>query len=488
MNRFLKKKKLWILLFSAVFITGFATVNSDIYFEISKSIDTFGKVYREVSINYVDEINPENFMLAGIKGMLSSLDPYTIYIDETMKKDLDVLTNGKYGGIGTSVGLRRNKVTILDLMEGYPAQRQGLRVGDVILKVDSLEINKDNYADLSSYLKGDPGKVVTLTIERDGVEDNLIFQLVIEEIVITNVTYFGFIPEDGNNAYIKLSGFSRSAGNEVKNALLEMKRQKKIHSIILDLRGNPGGLLDQAIDVSEKFLNKNDLVVSVMGRDTTKMSKYFSKETPLAENNKLVVLIDEGSASASEIVVGAIKDHDRGVIVGERSFGKGLVQTILPLSFNTSLKITTAKYYTPSGRCIQEVDYSKNDDIFGTDSTKEVAQFFTDNNREVLADGGISADSVVSNTSQSKQIQILLARGMFFRFATNYFNTSKILDIDGLNEGKLFTDFLKYLDEHKFDYTSTSEKLLADLEKIAKKEEMHKQVLTLISSLENEYK
>jgi carboxyl-terminal processing protease len=352
MNRFLKKKKLWILLFSAVFITGFATVNSDIYFEISKSIDTFGKVYREVSINYVDEINPENFMLAGIKGMLSSLDPYTIYIDETMKKDLDVLTNGKYGGIGTSVGLRRNKVTILDLMEGYPAQRQGLRVGDVILKVDSLEINKDNYADLSSYLKGDPGKVVTLTIERDGVEDNLIFQLVIEEIVITNVTYFGFIPEDGNNAYIKLSGFSRSAGNEVKNALLEMKRQKKIHSIILDLRGNPGGLLDQAIDVSEKFLNKNDLVVSVMGRDTTKMSKYFSKETPLAENNKLVVLIDEGSASASEIVVGAIKDHDRGVIVGERSFGKGLVQTILPLSFNTSLKITTAKYYTPSGRCI----------------------------------------------------------------------------------------------------------------------------------------
>ncbi len=488
MNRFLKKKRFWILATAVVFITGFASVDRDIYFEISKSIDTFGKVYREINTNYVDEINPENFMLAGIKGMLSSLDPYTIYIDETMKKDFDVLTKGKYGGIGTSVGLRRNRVTILDLMEGYPAQRQGLRVGDVILKVDSVTINKNNYSDLSSYLKGDPGKIVTLTIERDGIEDSLIYQLVIEEIVISNVTYYGFIPEDGNNAYIKLSGFSRSAGKEVKNALLEMKKQKEIHSIILDLRGNPGGLLDQAIDVAEKFLNKNDLVVSVMGRDKTKMSKYFSKETPLAAKNKVVVLIDGGSASASEIVAGAIKDHDRGVIVGERSFGKGLVQTILPLSFNTSLKITTAKYYTPSGRCIQEIDYSKNDDIFGDNKQKDTEQFFTDNKREVFADGGISPDSVVSNSSKSKQIQTLLAHGMFFRFATNYFNTNEFLNIDSLDEGKIYSEFLEYLAEHKFDYTSKSEKLLTDLEKIAEKEEMSKSIIDLINNLENEYK
>ena len=488
MNRFLKKQTLLGLVVLAVFITGFVSVDRDIYFKISKSIDTFGKVYREVSINYVDDISPENFMLAGIKGMLSSLDPYTTYIDETMKKDLDVLTKGKYGGIGTSVGLRKNKVTILDLMEGYPAQRQGLRVGDVILKVDSIKVSKENYPNLSSYLKGDPGKIITLTIERDGIEDSLIYQLVIEEIIITNVTYYGFIPEGGNNAYIKLSGFSRSAGKEVKNALLEMKKEKEIHSIILDLRGNPGGLLDQAIDISEKFLSKNDLVVSVMGRDTTKMIKYFSKETPLAAKSKVVVLIDGGSASASEIVAGAIKDHDRGVIVGERSFGKGLVQTILPLSFSTSLKITTAKYYTPSGRCIQEIDYSKKHDVFGDNKKQNTEQFFTDNSREVFADGGISPDSVVSNSSKSKQIQTLLARGMFFRFATNYFNTNVISNIDSLDGGKIYLGFLSYLEEHKFDYTSKSEKLLTDLEKIAKKEEMSKSIKELINTLENEYK
>lgn len=488
MNRFKRKYKFWFLVVSGVIVIGFATVNSDIYFEISKSIDTFGKIYREVSINYVDEINPENFMLAGIKGMLSSLDPYTTYIDETMKKDLDVLTKGKYGGIGTSVGLRRNKVTILGLMEGYPAQRQGLRVGDVILKVDSIKINKDNYSDLSSYLKGEPGKTITLTIDRDGVEENLIFHLVIEEIIISNVTYSGFIPEDGNIAYIKLSGFSRAAGSEVKNALLSLKKKKEIKSIILDLRGNPGGLLDQAIDVAEKFLNKNDLVVSVIGRDTMQIVKYFSEETPIAENDKLVVLIDGGSASASEIVAGAIKDHDRGVIVGERSFGKGLVQTILPLSFNTSLKITTAKYYTPSGRCIQEVDYSQNEEIFKNLEINNGKQFFTNNKREVFAEGGIHPDSVVSNTSQSKQIQILLARGMFFRFATKHFNTNSIDDIDNLDENIVFSEFLKYLSEHKFDYNSRSEKLLADIEKIAKEEEMTQEIVNLIKELGNLYK
>lgn len=488
MNRFIRKNKIWILILAGVFVVGFATVKSDIYFEISKSIDTFGKVYREVSINYVDKLNPENFMLAGIKGMLSSLDPYTTYIDETMKKDLDVLTKGKYGGIGTSVGLRRNKVTILDLMEGYPAQRQGLRVGDVILQVDSIKISKDNYSDLSNYLKGEPGKTVTLTIDRDGIEENLIFQLVIEEIVISNVTYSGFIPENSNTAYIKLSGFSRAAGNEVKNALLNLKKEKLIKSIILDLRGNPGGLLDQAIDVSEKFLNKNDLVVSVMGRDTTQIVKYYAEETPIAKNDKLIVLLDGGSASASEIVAGAIKDHDRGVIIGERSFGKGLVQTILPLSFNTSLKITTAKYYTPSGRCIQEVDYSQNDEIFRDIETKNGKRFFTNNKREVFAEGGIHPDSVVSNISQSKQIQILLARGMFFRFATKHFNTNSIDDIDTLDEKLVFSEFLKYLSEHKFDYNSRSEILLADIEKIAKEEEMNDEIMNLINELGDLYK
>lgn len=487
-NKILNKKRILLLLISvAIVVTGFIKVNSDIYFEISKSIDVFGKVYREVSINYVENISPENFMLAGIKGMLSSLDPYTIYIDETMKKDLDVLTIGKYGGIGTSVGVRRNKVTILGLMEGYPAQRQGLRVGDVIKKVDSTEVSKKNYDQLSSYLKGEPGKIVELTIERDGVDEDLIFQLVLEEIIIKNVTYYGFIESDSNTAYIKLSGFSRAAGSEVKNALLDLKLKREIKSIVLDLRGNPGGLLDQAIDISEKFLNKKDLIVSVIGRDTTKIAKYYSKEEPLASSNKLIVLVDKGSASASEIVAGAIKDHDRGVIVGDQSFGKGLVQTVLPLSFNTSLKITTAKYYTPSGRCIQEIDYSNNEDIFGESKLAEEEKFFTTNGREVFANGGIKPDTLVSNISQSKQIQVLLARGMFFRFATYYFNTNNISQIDSLDRNELFNKFIVYLGEHKFEYTSKSEKLLQDLQEIAKDEEMNKEIMNLISQLDSEY-
>lgn len=482
-----KKKILLLLISTAIVVTGFIKVNSDIYFEISKSIDIFGKVYREVSLNYVDKISPENFMLAGIKGMLSSLDPYTTYIDETMKKDLDVITRGKYGGIGTSVGLRRNKVTILDLMEGYPAQRQGLRVGDIIKKVDSTVVNRKNYDELSSYLKGEPGKIVKLTIERDGVEDDLIFHLVLEEIVIKNVTYYGFIESDSNTAYIKLSGFSRSAGSEVKNAILDLKSERMIESIILDLRGNPGGLLDQAIDISEKFLNKNDLIVSVIGRDTTQIMKYYSKETPLASNDKLIVMVDRGSASASEIVAGAIKDHDRGVIVGDQSFGKGLVQTVLPLSFNTSLKITTAKYYTPSGRCIQEIDYSNDEDIFGETKLIDDEQFFTTNGREVFANGGIKPDSLVSNISQSKQVQALLARGMFFRFATNYFNTNNISQIDTVDSIELFDKFIEYIGEYKFEYTSKSEKLLQDLEEIAKDEEMNEDIMNLITQLDGEY-
>ena len=475
------------LLSVTILVSGFIQVKSDIYFKISKSIDTFGKVYREVSINYVDKISPENFMLAGIKGMLSSLDPYTSYIDETMKKDLDVITRGKYGGIGTSVGLRRNKVTILDLLEGYPAQRQGLRVGDIIKKVDSTVVNKKNYHELSSYLKGDPGKIVKLTIERDGVEDELIFHLVLEEITIKNVTYYGFIESDSNIAYIKLSGFSRSAGSEVKSALLDLNSTRRIESIIFDMRGNPGGLLDQAIDISEKFLNKNDLIVSVIGRDTTQIMKYYSEEEPLAVDRNLIVLVDEGSASASEIVAGAIKDHDRGVIVGVQSFGKGLVQTVLPLSFNTSLKITTAKYYTPSGRCIQEIDYSKNEDIFGEPESLDEELFYTASGREVFAHGGIKPDTVVSNISQSKQVQALLARGMFFRFATNYFNTNNISQIDTVDEAELFDKFIEYLGERKFEYTSKSEKLLQDLQEIANDEMMNNEIINLISQLDSEY-
>lgn len=481
------KKLLSLIVITYIGVTGFISQDSDIYFEISKSIDIFGKVYKEITLNYVDDVNPENFMISGIKGMLSSLDPYTNYIDETMKKDFDVVTTGKYGGIGTSVGLRNNKITILELMEGYPAQRQGLRVGDAIVKVDSIELNKNNYEKLSSYLKGDPGKIIQLTIERDGIEDFLLFEIVLEEIIVKNLTYYGFVPENSDIAYLKLSGFSRSAGTEVKNALIELSKKKKIGGVIFDLRGNPGGLLDQAIDICEKFLNKDQLVVSVVGKNKQSSTEYFAEEEPLVKDEKVVVLINGGSASASEIVAGALKDHDRGVIVGSQSFGKGLVQTVLPLSFNTSLKITTAKYYTPSGRCIQKIDYTKDIDMFDGDKNVENQEYYTDNMREVFANGGIAPDTIISNKSESKQIQALLARGMFFRFTTNFFNTNQISTIETLDDNELYSKFINYLGKNKFDYSSKSEKLLEDLKVIAEKEEMHDDVLNLILQLDQEY-
>ncbi|MCB9249202.1 MAG: S41 family peptidase [Ignavibacteriales bacterium] len=403
-----------------VILSGFINGDSDIYFQMSKGIDIFGRVYKEVAINYVDEVKPEAFMLQGIQGMLSALDPYTVYIDENHQKDIELITKGKYGGIGATVGLYNDKITIVDLIEGYSAQRQGIRIGDVIKKVDTVSISKTNYDELGNYLKREPGTEISLTIERDGVKGDIIFNLVSEEIEIKNLTYYGFVPEESNNVYLKLSGFSRSAGDEIRKAIHDLRVQKEIKSIVLDLRGNPGGLLDAAIDVSEKFLKKGQKIVSIKGRDETKEQVFNAQEEPVSGSTKLAILVDGGSASASEIVAGALQDHDRGVVLGTKSFGKGLVQTVIPLSFNTSLKMTTARYYTPSGRCIQEVDYSKEKEIFGENIIDENKIYLTDNKREVFARGGITPDSVINNSSESHLVRSLLATGMFFNLGQTF--------------------------------------------------------------------
>ncbi|MFC2083825.1 S41 family peptidase [Bacteroidota bacterium] len=478
-----KNKLLVLSLVLVLLVAGFISKDSDIYFEISKSIDLFGKVYKEVTLNYVDDVNPQEFMIAGLKGMLSSLDPYTVYIDADMKKDIDLITTGKYGGIGAGVGIRSEKVTIVDLLEGFSAHRQGIRIGDVIEEVNGNRITKDNYNELRNYLKGKPGEVVTLKIKREGTDDNIVFDLVLEEIVVKNLTYYGFIPENSENVYLKLSGFTRSAGEEIKDALLELNSQKEIKSIVLDLRGNPGGLLDQAIDVAEKFLERKQLIVSVIGKDKDKVTKYFSNEEPVAGNSKLVLLVDNGSASASEIVAGAIQDHDRGIIIGETSFGKGLVQTLLPLSYNTSLKITTARYYTPSGRCIQKVNYSSKNKVIEDEQENEENNFQTDNLRPVFGSGGINPDTTISNDSESSQLKFLRARGMFFKFATYFYNSNQDLVLNSLKDSTYFNTFMAYLNEYEFYYLSKSEKLLDEIKINCEKENYGKEVHSCINSL-----
>lgn len=468
---------------AVLLLSGFVQSDNDVYFKISKSIDIFGKIYKEINLNYVDNVDPEEFMLSGVKGMLESLDPYTMYINENLQKDVDLMTIGKYGGIGATVGLRNDEIIVVDLLEGYSAQRQGIRIGDVITQVNDVDINKSNYDELNKYMQGAAGTTVKITVKRDGYEGDLIFNLIREQIEIKNLSYYGFFPKESNTVYLKLSGFGRSAGKEIEVALTELKKEKEVKEIILDLRGNPGGLLDAAIDVTEKFINKGQHIVSVIGRDTTDVTEYYSEEEPVAGKSKLVILIDGGTASAAEIVTGAVQDHDRGVIIGTPSFGKGLVQTVVPLSYNTSLKITTGKYYTPSGRCIQKIDYAKDSRIIKPiiNVTKET--YHTDNNRTVYSAGGLYPDSLVKNSSESNQIKDLLAKGMFFQFATNFSNTHSEINLENNSHEDLFKDFIKYLEEQKYEYQSQTKRLLKQLQLAAEREEIINDLKTDISSL-----
>ena len=462
----MKKFKMKLFLTGSLlilFLTGFYAGKGDIYFEISKNLELFGRVYKEISIHYVDDVDPEQFMRAGIRGMLSSLDPYTIFIDEKKKEDIDLITNGKYGGIGISIGVRGDDVTVVEIMDGYSAQRQGVQIGDIIIEAGGVLINSENVDEISSLVKGEPGTTIGLRIVRNELRDTISFDLVREEVIVKNLTFAGFYPENSNNVVLKLSNFSRSASDELKNTLRDLKAQKEIHSVILDLRNNPGGLLDIAVDICNKFIKKDQLIVTTKGRDDSDLKSYFSMEEPLMGNANLIVLINGGSASASEIVAGAIQDHDRGIILGTKSFGKGLVQTITPLSFNTSLKITTAKYYTPSGRSIQKVDYSEDSDVIRTDNLESEKSYLTDNKREVFSRGGITPDTTIDYSVNGDLTRDLLAKGYFFKFANYYYYKFPTREFSQIDDKKLLSEFNDYLTNENYIYQSQVEKEIVKL-------------------------
>lgn len=461
----MKIKKIKIIILSLlilVFVSGFAFV-TDKYFEISKNIDLFSKVYKEVSFNYVEDIDPALFMRAGIEGMLNSLDPYTTFIDENKKEDYDLLTTGKYGGVGVSIGIRGDKVTITEVFDGYSSQRQGIRVGDILIEAANTKITPENIDMMSSLVKGLPGTTVNIKVFRNEQKDTLSFDLVREEVIVKTLLYAGFYPANSNNVYLKLSNFSRSASDEIRTALKDLQEIKDIKSIILDLRNNPGGLLDVAVNICDDFLPKDNLIVSTFAREKTNEKKYYSLHDPIIENAKIVLLINGNTASASEIVSGALQDHDKALIVGTKSFGKGLVQTITPLSYNTSLKITTAKYFTPSGRSIQRIDYTKNNKVIAVPDSIVKSSYKTDNNRTVFSGGGINPDTTIKSNKLSEITSSLLAKGLFFTFADRYYYANKNLKFDKLNDELLINEFKKYLVEQKFNFKSKSSNNLADL-------------------------
>ena len=478
----------WLLLaaaFGAVLLCGgfILLPDTDLYLKINKSIDVFGRVYREITVNYVDEIDPEKFMQAGIDGMLGTLDPYTVYIDKEEGDEVDLLTTGKYGGIGVTIGARDGARKVITVMDGYSAQRAGIIPGDKLIEVGGVTVGAKKPDEVRSLTRGEPGTEVKVVIERDGVKKPMEFVLIREEIQVKNVTYSGFVGD--GIGYIRLERFSRRAGEEVRQAITDMKLQGEIKGVVLDLRGNPGGLLDAAVEVVSKFVPRGSLIVTTKGRKPESDKTYLSTEDPLLPSTPLVVLTDRGSASASEIVAGALQDLDRALIVGTRTFGKGLVQTILPLNFGAQLKITTARYYIPSGRSIQEIDYRHRDrnGIFATVPDSLRREFKTSRGRKEFEYGGITPDSVVTDEDEGPMVREIMKRALFFKFANSYVAEHKGENITGV-DGTILSAFRAFLDREKFDYQEEMEGKITDLRQVAERSHYTKDVSETLDRLE----
>lgn len=474
--------------FLALFTGGFMVESdADLFLKINKSIDLFGRVYKEITANYVDEVDPEKFMQAGIDGMLGTLDPYTVYIDKEDGDEVDLLTNGKYGGIGITIGVRDGAMRVISVMDGYSAQRQGILPGDVLLEVGGVAVAAKKPDEVRNLTRGEPGTEVTVKVQREDESAPLEFVLVRQEIQVKNVTYADYV--DQGIGYVRLERFSRRASEEVRQAIKDLKVKGNLKGLVLDLRGNPGGLLDAAVEVAGKFLPRGSMIVSTKGRSQETDKKYYSTEEPILPMAPVIVLTDRGSASASEIVSGALQDLDRAVVVGTRTFGKGLVQTILPLDYGAQLKITTARYYTPSGRCIQEIDYMHRDKngIFAITPDSLRKEFHTAHGRKVFEHGGVTPDSVVKDVEEGPMVKELQRRSLFFRFVNKYVNDHKMTAFSGVTN-EIMTTFRSYLEEAKFDYQEDSETKVKELRETAEKNHYSKDVLTDIDHLLGSFK
>lgn len=473
MNIKLKGKKIKIITVIALLLVSSFTfiAFTDKEFKIAKNLDIFFTLFRELNLFYVDDTNPEELIEAGIKGMLKSLDPYTTYIPESEIENFNFMTTGQYGGIGALIRKAGDYTIISEPYKDFPAYKAGLKAGDTIVTIDGISTMDKKINNVSEMLKGTPNTSVKLEIKRYGEDDIIETTLVREKITIKNVPYYGIISD--NIGYIRLSNFTNDAGKEAKEALAELKKQNA-ESIILDLRGNPGGLLIESVNVANLFVNKEQEIVSTHGKVKQWDNIYKTKQPAVDTLIPLVILVNRGSASASEIVAGSMQDLDRAVIIGEKTFGKGLVQTTRPLSYNTQLKITTAKYYIPSGRCIQAVDYAhRNEDgSVGYIPDSLINEFTTRNGRTVYDGGGITPDLKVEAESPGNITVNLFTKYLIFDYATIFVAENSPVEQPDEFE---FTDndyqkFLKYLENKSIDYTTQSYKILEDLIKTASKE------------------
>lgn len=470
-NKFRK----WYLGLSAVLLFGlFSFTQSNNYFEISKNLDIFATLFREVNTYYVDEVDAGKLIKTAIDKMLESLDPYTNYISEAEAEDYRFQMTGQYGGIGSLVGTKGDQIVITEPYEGFPAQKADLRAGDIILEIEGKPTKGKTTSDISKLLKGQPGTEVKLLIKREG-EGTLTKVLKREEIQLKNVPYFGMINE--NTGYIKLASFTQNAGKEVQDAMIELKKNTALENVILDVRGNPGGLLHEAINIVNVFIPQGVEVVSTKGKVKEWDKSYKTLNKPVDTQIPVIVLTNRGSASASEIVSGSIQDLDRGLVLGQKTYGKGLVQSTRPLTYNGQLKVTTAKYYTPSGRCIQALDYSHRnaDGSVGAlpDSLKK--EFKTKNGRKVYDGGGVDPDLATKQYEYSKIAESLLINQLIFDYATIY--RTKHAQIAPAKSFQLtdadFNDFKQFIADKKYDYQTNTEKALEELKKKAEGEKYY---------------
>ena len=470
----MKKTFIYLCAF-LLLLTGLSlTPPADRYFEIAKNLDVFATLFKEVNMYYVDDVNPNKLVRTGIDAMLNSLDPYTNYIPEDEVEDFRTQNTGQYGGIG-AVTREIGKHTVVTMMySGYPAIKGGLKIGDEVIKMDEVEISKISMEEANRLMRGQVGTNVSLTVRRFGVKDLIQLDFKREKIKISNVPYFGMVTS--NVGYVQLSDFTPDAGKEVKNAVIALK-EKGAKGIVLDLRGNPGGLLFEAVNICNIFIPKGKQVVTTKGKIPDNNINYETLNAPVDLEIPVAVLINRGSASASEIVAGTLQDYDRAVIVGEKSYGKGLVQLSRPLSFNAQIKITTAKYYTPTGRCIQVLDYShrREDGSVGSipDSIKK--EFKTTRGRIVYDGGGIDPDIVLGNEEASHLTQVLHANGYLLDYGTIY--ASKHETIPNAKDFSLtdaeYQEFVNWIRTKEYNYRSHLEIQLNQLTKEAKTERFY---------------
>lgn len=466
----IKNSPLKVLGLATILFFGIATTfTSDHgkYFEIAKNIEIFTNLYKEINTSYVDELDPGKLMRIGIDAMLESLDPYTNYISESEIEGFRYITEGKYNGIGAQIKVIGDFITITQPYENSPAFKAGLKAGDQLIAVDGKEAIGKSSEEVNEILKGYPGTEVELTIRRPGETKELKINLVRDQVSVPNVPYSGMVSDE--IGYAALTTFTRDAGKNVANALKELQAENEnLKGFILDLRGNGGGLLAEAVNVSNVFIPKGSLVVTTKGKVKDWDRSFKTLNKAVDEDIKLIILIDGGSASASEIVSGVIQDFDRGILVGQRSYGKGLVQNTRDIGYNSKVKMTTAKYYIPSGRCIQSVEYHEGEPADIPDDKR--AKFTTQNGRRVLDGGGVSPDVLIDQDAESDILKTLEEKHLIFNYVTEFVLQNET--IAGVAEFQYnnWDGFVSFLETNNFDYQTQEEELLKKLKAQAKED------------------